>query len=90
MLRTHWEPKKNSTPSPALPLFAPKEIKTEPLGCMFAHLIGCQEFLCLPLVFPIMARAEIVRHTVIQGQLQHMSAKQLLNFKASLLKIEHS
>ncbi len=38
MLRTHWEPKKskkNSTPSPALPLFAPKEIKTEPLGCMF-------------------------------------------------------
>jgi hypothetical protein len=28
---------KNSTPSPpCLPLFAPKEIKTEPLGCMFA------------------------------------------------------
>jgi hypothetical protein len=37
-----------------------------------------------------MARAEIVRQTVIQGQLQHMSAKQLLNFKDSLLKIEYS
>jgi len=70
---------KHSTPSPALPLFAPKEITTEPLGCMFAHLIGCQEFLCLPLVF-----------TIIQGQLRHMSAKQLLNFKASLLKMEYS
>jgi len=30
-------------PPLALPLFSPKEITTEPLGCMFAHLIGCLE-----------------------------------------------
>jgi hypothetical protein len=40
MLRTHQEPKNpkkiQHPPLPALPLFAPKEIKTEPLGCMFA------------------------------------------------------
>jgi len=36
-------------PHPTLP----KSKKSGPCGCMLAHLIGCQEFLCLPLFISI-------------------------------------